>query len=361
MNGIIGLLEIGEKHAGERELIDANRQKAKVAANHLLALISDVLELSKMDDENVTLAHEPFDVRELADEILTITELRASEQGITVIHSDCSDNAVCPYVYGSPLHVKRVILNIFGNAIKYNKPNGSISCSMDMIPVDERTVSYQVTISDTGIGMSSEFLEHIFEPFSQERNDARSTYQGTGLRMAIVKSLLDKMNGTITVESKVGEDSTFIVAIPLEIASKEELSEQETGVSVDLSGSKVLLVEDNELNMEIAAVLLEDAGLEVTKAYNGRDAAEIFGESEEGAFHLILIDLMMPEMDGFETTRTIRGMDRADAKTIPIIAMTANVFDEDVQKCMDAGMNGHLAKPLDVEKLMNTLVSVLKL
>lgn len=360
LNGIIGLIEIDEKHADDRELIDRNRQKAKVAADHLLSLISDVLELSKMDDEHVELAHEPFDITKLADDILTITELRASEAGITLVHENCKDYIMYPYVYGSPLHVRRIILNIFSNAIKYNKPNGSITCKMQMLSKNDQTAVYQVVISDTGIGMSPEFLEHLFEPFSQEHTDARSTYQGTGLGMAIVKSLLDKMNGTVEVESVEDVGSTFTVTIPFETALEKDVPKREEAEITNLEGVSILLVEDNDLNMEIATAILEDVGAVVTTAQNGLEAVELFTHNEPGTYDVVLMDLMMPVMDGYEAARTIRACDREDAKSIPIVAMTANAFTEDEQKCLEAGMDGHLAKPIEVPKLMETLASLLE-
>ncbi len=360
LNGILGLIEIDKKHADDRELVDSNREKAKVAADHLMSLLSDVLELSKMEEESVQLAHEPFDILQLAAEVLALTEFRASEKGITLQHTDCKADHVYPYVYGSPLHVKRVILNILGNAIKYNKPNGSIQCSMQMIGKDEKTVVYQAVISDTGIGMRPEFLEHIFEPFSQEHSDARSTYYGTGLGMAIVKSLLDKMDGTIRVESKEGEGSRFTVTIPFEIASEEEMPQKAERTDIDLSGIRILLVEDNALNREIASMLLKDAGVTVTEAQDGLEAVNLFVSEDAGTFDLILMDLMMPVMDGYEALKKIRASGKADAKSVPIVAMTANAFVEDVQKCMEAGMNGHLSKPIELEKLMDLLVSLVE-
>lgn len=360
LNGIVGLLEIDAKHADDRELVDSNRKKAKVAADHLLSLISDVLELSKMDDEQVELAHEPFDIVRLASDILTMTELRASEMGITIVHENCEEKDIYPYVYGSPLHVKRVILNIFSNAIKYNKPNGSISCKMQMLSKNETTVVYQTIISDTGIGMSPEFLQHMFEPFSQEHSDARSTYQGTGLGMAIVKSLLDKMDGSVEVESVEGEGSTFKVTIPFETAREQDMPKKDEVAEVNLEGVRILVVEDNELNMEIATVILKDIGASVEEAHNGLEAVEAFTGHEPGTYDVILMDLMMPVMDGYEAARTIRACDRADAKSIPIVAMTANAFAEDARKCMEAGMNGHLAKPIEIARLMEMLAKVLQ-
>jgi len=358
LNGIIGLLEISEKHADDRELIDANRQKEKVAANHLLALISDVLELTKLDDENVRLTHEAFDLMALVDDVMTIIQLKAKESGITIDMLDFADQMAVRYVFGSPLHVRQILLNILGNAVKYNKPNGKIVYKTSLVDCTPSTVTYKIVISDTGIGMGPEFIKHIFEPFSQERADARSIYQGTGLGMSICKSLVEKMGGSISVQSRIGEGSTFEVIIPFSIATKDDLPTRTKVENIEIKGTKVLLVEDNELNMEIAETILNDAGAVVTKAPNGWDAVNLFSKTEPGTFDVILMDLMMPMMDGFEATKVIRTYNRADAKTIPIIAMTANAFAEDAQKCFEIGMNEHVGKPINVQDLMEKIARV---
>lgn len=359
LNGILGLLEINERHADDRQLIDENRKKIKVAANHLLSLISDVLQYSRIGDEGVQLAQEPFDMMELTRDVMTIIELRAAETGISVQHPFYPEGYEYPYVYGSPLHVRQIMINILDNAIKYNKPGGSISCDMKIVDVDENRVTYQAIISDTGIGMSKEFMEHMFEAFSQEHSDARSVYQGTGLGMAIVKGLVDKMGGTIEVTSELDVGSTFVVTVPFAIASAEEIPKKVDVAEVDLEGKKILVAEDNVLNMEIAKTILGDMGAVITEANNGKEAVEAFTENEPGTFDLILMDLMMPVMDGYEATKEIRAFDREDAANIPIVAMTANAFVEDAKKCIDAGMNGHLAKPIEMPKLIQLLSEVL--
>ena len=221
---------------------------------------------------------------------------------------------------------------------------------------DGKSVRYKCIISDTGIGMSKEYLEHIFEPFSQEENDARTSYRGTGLGMAIVKTLIDKMNGTIDIRSELGVGSTFTVTIPFEIAAEEDVQTvSEEGIKADISGMRLLIVEDNELNLEIARYLLEDAGAVTDSAADGEQAVKKFSEAPQGTYDAILMDIMMPVMDGYSATMAIRALDRPDAGTIPIIAMTANAFSEDVIKCKKAGMNDHLAKPLVLDELMRTI------
>ena len=358
LNGIIGLLDISEANSQDLELTAQNRAKARIAANHLLSLINDILNMSKLEADNIELAHEAFDVRQLAGDILIIAEMRAAESGITLKHEDCSKNIIYPYVYGSPLHVRQIFVNILSNAIKYNKPGGNIFMKIESGKKQDNTIEYICTIADTGIGMSPEFAEHLFEPFSQEKVDARSVYHGTGLGMSIVKALVDKMNGTITVESELGVGSKFTVTLSFEIAEQkavdnEELSED---IAVSIKDTKIMLVEDNELNKEIATELLKEQGAIVIPVANGAEAVRLFKNSPKGTFDVILMDVMMPVMDGLEATRKIRALDRIDAATIPIIALTANAFYEDVKKCIESGMNAHLSKPLEIEKVVEMIV-----
>lgn len=353
LNGIQGLIEINEKHSRDIEFTTRNRKKAKVAADHLLALINDVLQLSKLEDPDIRLSHEPFNMVEMVDDIFTIIEMKANENGITVIREE--DPGVHQYacVWGSPLHVRQIFINILGNAVKYNKKNGRIFTKMQAEKTGHDTVVFKTEMSDTGIGMSEEFLQHLYEPFAREHEETIGGYEGTGLGMSIGKQLIDKMGGTIQVESKVGEGSRFIVEIPFEMATEEEVERlQEESNPGSIAGKKILLVEDNELNRDIARTLLSDAGAEITEALNGQQAVEIFKKSSQGAFDVILMDVMMPVMNGYEATRRIRSLEREDAGKIPIIAMTANAFSEDIDRAQNAGMNAHLSKPLDVPKML---------
>ena len=358
LNGIIGLLDISEANSQDLELVAQNRAKARIAANHLLSLINDILNMSKLEADNIELAHEAFDIRQLAGDILIIAEMRAAESGITLKHEDCSKNIIYPYVYGSPLHVRQIFVNILSNAIKYNKPGGNIFMKMESGKKQDNTIEYICTIADTGIGMSPEFAEHLFEPFSQEKVDARSVYHGTGLGMSIVKALVDKMNGGITVESELGVGSKFTVTLSFEIAEQKAVDNEEISedIAVSIKDTKIMLVEDNELNKEIATELLKEQGAIVTPVANGAEAVRLFKNSPKGTFDVILMDVMMPVMDGLEATRKIRALDRIDAATIPIIALTANAFYEDVKKCIESGMNAHLSKPLEIEKVVEMIV-----
>ena len=355
LNGIIGLLEIGEKHKDDYDLINANRKKAMVAAKHLLSLINDVLDMSKLEDGNTKLMYEPFDLCEVCREALTICEIRAKENGIHLNHDNVEDIEF-KYLYGSPLHVRQILLNLLNNSVKYNKPGGSISFTCELVSYDADGVVYKLSVEDTGIGISKEYLKHLYEPFTQERCDARSRYQGTGMGMAIVKALVEKMNGNIEVQSEVGEGTRFDVTLPFKIDTGFcHHIVQPSKADNDISGMNILVVEDNELNMEIVECILEDAGANVTKAYNGLEAYDVFIEHRAGNFDVILMDIMMPKLDGYEATAKIRNSDKQDSETVPIIAMTANAFAEDVEHARSAGMNEHLAKPIDVDKLLEVL------
>ena len=356
MNGILGLIEINQTHAEDLEFTMRNREKAKVAANYLLSLINDVLQLSKLEDPEVTLACEAFNVQELAEDILTIIKMRAVEYGITVEYDQKTNVFEYPYIWGSPLHVRQIFINILSNSIKYNKKGGKISCKVSVESSTEKQVIYKIEIADTGIGMSREFLERLFEPFSREYEGINSGYEGTGLGMSIVKRLIEKMEGTIEVQSEEGKGSTFTVTLPFEIAQESDVKTDDAELEhCDLSGVQILLVEDNDLNMEIAETFLTDVGANVTKAYNGQQAVYAFSEAPAGKFDIILMDVMMPVMNGYDATRKIRSLDRPEAKTIPIIAMTANAFAEDVEESRNAGMNEHISKPLDIGKVKATI------
>ena len=349
LNGIIGLIKINETHMDDRELVKTNQDKMLVSADHLLSLINDVLQMSKLEDENIEISHEPIDLGEISREVGTIISGRTAEAGIAFEIG--KQELPVSYVYGSPLHIRQIFLNIYGNCIKYNKPHGKVTTTLKCLGEKNGIVTYRWTISDTGIGMSEEFLKHIFEPFVQEHSDARTVYSGTGLGMSIVKKIIDRLNGTIVVISKEGEGSTFVITLPFEIAEKPEEIPAEMDGEVNIAGLHLLLAEDNELNAEIARTLLEDEGAITTIVNDGQQAVDIFSRNKPGTFDAILMDIMMPEMDGLSATKAIRALDREDAGTIPIIAMTANAFDEDEKKCMEAGMNAHLVKPLDIQKM----------
>ncbi|MCR5176397.1 MAG: response regulator [Anaerovibrio sp.] len=358
LNGIIGLLEISTIHADDRELVDENRKKVMISAKHLLAIISDILEIVKLDVENVHLAHDAFDLRHEISEVAEAFSSRAIEYGL-VYTSGFSPERSFPvqYIYGSPLHLRQILLSLLSNAVKYNREGGRISLAVSMMSSTGKKVIYNFRVSDTGMGMSYEFQEKLFEPFTQEHTDARTTYKGTGLGLYIVKRLVEKMNGSINVTSKQGAGTTFEISIPFDIAVAEDMPKEINIDNIDVSGMNVLIVEDNEINAEILKKILEDFNVTNDIACNGQEAVQKIIASAPGTYDLIFMDLMMPVMDGYAATKVIRAFKREDTKTLPIVALTANAFSDDVQKCFAAGMNGHLAKPVDIKQLKKTLAS----
>ena len=361
LNGIIGLLEYADRHPDDMVTIRKNRKKAHVAAEHLLTLINDVLELNKLDDKNVTLVSEPFNFIDLMHDVKTISDMRASEAGISVFMEDKYFNIKNPYVFGSYAHVKRIFTNIITNAIKYNKVGGSVWCKIEERDLDSDKVEITVRVTDSGIGMSNEFLGNIYNPFTQATYDARTDYNGNGLGMPIVKNLVDRMGGTISINSKVNMGTTVEISLPFKKAKRSDLPpKMNSEYRHDLTGIKALLVEDNELNMEIAHCMLEDENVVVTEAYNGEEAVQLFTDNPPGTYDIVLMDIMMPVMDGLTAAREIRKSGKEDAETIPIFAMTANTFSEDVRASKEAGMNEHIAKPIDMKTLMGKIVQYCK-
>ena len=356
LNGIIGLMDICMKHPEDRTLVDSSRLKARVAADHLLSLINDTLELSKLENEEAKLAKENFYLPKLLHEVETIAQMRADEECITIRFMDNPYSVPYPNLIGSSLHVKQIFLNLITNSIKYNRKNGSVDCCLKEEKESDKRVLVDVTIKDTGIGMSEDFLKNIFQPFVQADQGARSQYKGTGLGMAIVKELLDRMGGTIEIDSVENQGTSIHVVIPFEIAEEPAVVQEMSELPKEnLSGCRILLAEDNELNREIAVFLLKDEGISVTEAEDGRQALECFLKMPDGYYDAVLMDIMMPVMDGYQAAMAIRGSGKQDAEMIPIIAMTANAFAEDKRKTMEAGMNAHLSKPLNVPELMDTI------
>jgi len=355
INGICGFVNMADHYADDIKKQTEYRTKVKEASNLLLELVNDVLDMSKLESGEIILEEIPFNLSSIFKEVFVVIEQMASEQNIQIewekkeiIHRD---------FIGSPGYVKRVMMNILSNAVKYNRENGHIYISCMEIPSKQpEMTTMEFVCRDTGIGMTEEFQKCVFEPFAQEHTGSRTKFAGTGLGMSIAKNLVEKMGGSISFESKEGAGTTFVIQVPFKIDPDADKREEQRDVSEkSIKGLHILLAEDNELNMEIAEFVLQNVGADVTKAWNGQEAVELFRKSEPGGFDTILMDIMMPVMNGYEATKMIRSLDREDAKTIPIIAMTANAFTEDRLKAKEAGMNEHIVKPLDVELLIKVI------
>ena len=355
INGICGLVNMAEHYVDNMEKQTEYRTKVKEASNMLLELVNDVLDMSKLESGEIVLEEIPFNLSKISREVFVVIEQMAAEQNIQIkwekkeiTHRD---------LIGSPGYVKRVMMNILSNAMKYNRENGHIYISCIEIPSGQpEMTTMEFVCRDTGIGMAEEFQKHIFEPFAQEHSGSRTKFAGTGLGMPIAKKLIEKMGGTITFESVEGVGTTFVIRVPFRIDTDRD-SKVETGEKTEVSIRElhILLAEDNELNMEIAEFMLQNEGAEVTKAWDGQEAVKIFEKSRSGEFDVILMDIMMPVMNGYEAAKMIRSLDREDAKAIPIIAMTANAFTEDRLRAKEAGMDEHVAKPVDVESLIKVI------
>ena len=355
INGICGMVNMADHYADDMEKQKEYRTKVKEASNLLLELVNDVLDMSKLESGEIVLEEIPFNLSSIYREVFVVIEQVAAEQNLQIVwekkeitHRD---------LIGSPRYVKRVMMNILSNAMKYNRENGHIYISCIEIPSGQpETTTMEFVCRDTGIGMAEEFQKHIFEPFAQEHAGSRTRFSGTGLGMPISKKLIEKMGGTITFESAEGIGTTFVIRVPFKIDLDVDIREEQADVSEkSIKGLHILLAEDNELNMEIAEFVLQNEGAEVSKAWNGEETVELFRKSESGEFDAILMDIMMPVMNGYEATKMIRSLDREDAKVIPIIAMTANAFTEDRLRAKEAGMNEHIAKPFDVKLLVKII------
>lgn len=418
INGICGMLEVADYYADDLDRQAECRSKIRDASHLLLELVNEVLDMGKLESGEVVMDEQPFDLRAVLEEVLVVIEKLSQERDITLIREEYQ---VRHWQFvGSAVHVKRIYMNILNNAVKYNKEHGTITIGCrELTDAGEDRALIEFTCEDTGIGMSTQYQEKIFEPFTQENASNVSKYGGTGLGMPIVKGLVERMDGTITFDSREGVGTTFVVTIPFKIDTESDIAaaardtgsggtgEQIAGIAEpeqgehraglvgertaggdariqqqmqrqetaqtrsrvraytdssepSLSGYHILLAEDNELNMEIAQFVLERAGAVVRVAWNGREAAEIFGQSKPGEFDAILMDLLMPVADGYEATAAIRAMDRTDAAAVPIIAMTANAFTEDRLRTRDAGMNGHIAKPIDARQVVETIYRLVR-
>ena len=360
INGICGMINVADYYADNMEKQTECRAKIKEASHLLLELINEVLDMSKLESDEVVLEEIPFNLNSISEEILGVIEHMAAEQNIRIIWEE--KEVTHWNLIGSPVHVKRILMNILSNAVKYNKENGYVYIGCREIPSKQTAMTtLEFVCRDTGIGMAEAFQKRIFEPFAQEHAGSRTKFAGTGLGMPITKKLVEKMGGTISFESKEGTGTTFVIQIPFRIdTDMKDRTEAEEKTETSIHGLHVLLTEDNELNMEIAEFVLQNEGAVVTKAWNGQKAVDIFRKNRPGEFDVILMDIMMPVMNGYEAAKMIRSLDREDAKVIPIIAMTANAFTEDKMRAKEAGMDEHIAKPVDGKLLVKAINELVK-
>ena len=361
MNAIIGFTNIA-LHQNTVSDIHDSLEKVQKSSNHLLSLLNDVLDFSRIESGKVTISPEPVDITQLTDNVLTIMNGLLYNRDLKFeVHRESPKN---PYVLADVARIREVLVNLLGNAVKFTKDGGKVTLDISSYPgADEKHIITRYVVRDNGIGMSEEFQKKLFDPFSQEDDaNARTQYKGTGLGMAITKKYVDMMGGSIAVESKKGVGSTFTVEIPLELTEQVIQSEQKQHLHRDLTGIHVLMAEDNDLNAELATIILENAGMTVTRASDGKEAVNLFKNHPRGTYDFILMDIMMPNMDGHQAAKAIRalGIERSDAVTIPIIALSANAFIDDIQESLNSGMNDHISKPINMEELIDTITKCIK-
>ena len=355
INGILGMLSILEKSQDDPERQRDCHKKIRVSTEHLLSLVNDVLQVSRLESGRPAEVEEPFDLRDTLEDCITILSSQAEEKGIRLVLEEVSLRH--GRLIGNALHLKKILMSVTDNGLKYNRPDGSVFVRVKENACRDGIAEYRFEIEDTGIGIGEEFKEHIFEPFTQEHPDARTNYNGVGLGMSIVKKLVDEMQGSIRIDSNPGEGSVVQIMLPVRVDEtwSGDPVDEEQDVQDNIAGMRILLVEDNEINCEIVEYILQEAGAETVTAKDGKAAVDAFEASSPGTFDCVLMDLMMPVMSGYEATRVIRGLDRTDAKAVPIIALSANTFEEDIALAKDAGMNGHLAKPVDIHKMFRVM------
>ena len=355
INGILGMLTILEKSQDDPERQRDCWKKIRVSAEHLLSLVNDVLQVSRLESGRPASVEEPYDLCAVLEDCITVLSPQAEDQSV-LLELEMS-GLRHRRVIGNPLYLRKILMSVIDNALKYNRPHGSVFVRAEETAFRNGTASCRFLIEDTGIGIGEDFKSHIFEPFTQEHPDARTNYNGAGLGMSIVKKLVDQMRGTVTINSRLGMGSVVQIILPIRVDETQsgQSEDEELDVQNSVAGMNVLLAEDNQINCEIVEYILREAGAEVTTANNGKAAVDAFEVSAPGSFDCILMDLMMPVMSGYEAARVIRSLDRADAKSVPIIALSANAFEEDVALSRDAGMNSHLAKPVDIRRMFQVM------
>lgn len=356
INGIRGLVNVGKNHIHDVDKIEECLDEIMRSSDMLVDLVNNVLNMSKLESGGIQLTEEAFDLQEMLDDVERFVNVQAERKQISLQINSAEVEHY--HLIGSPLHIRQIFQNIIENAVKFNMDSGSVNVVCRELARDENTVELEMVCADTGIGMSEEFQKHVFEAFVQEDTSARTTYSGIGLGLAITKKLVNCMDGEISFESERGIGTVFTVKLPVQIdRAYYQLSEKKDSLQV-MKGLQILLVEDNELNMEITESMLTEQGAVVTEAWNGKKAADIYESCESGTFDVILMDIMMPVMNGLEAARCIRASEKEDAQSIPIIALSANAFDDDIAQSLAAGMNMHLAKPLEFQKVIEAIAAL---
>ena len=361
INGIQGYIDMAARHPDDPAVQEHCRENAGRALHIVLDLVSSLLDMSKLEKDEIVVESEPFNLEDLLDDVDTLMRPQARARNIDY-DSGRAEALPVPYIMGSPRYLRRVFMNLVNNAIKYGRRGGFVRLNVQQIARTDETVTYRFSCRDNGIGMSRAFQEHMYETFSQEKNDARTTYQGSGLGLSIVKKLVDAMDGTLTCQSEKGVGTTFTLDMTFPIAPAPDSTAAPTETQLEppaLQGRRILLAEDNMMNMEIARCILTDCGAAVTGVWDGAEAVDAFSASAPGDFDLIFLDIMMPHLDGLEAARAIRALDRPDAKTIPMVAMSANAFEEDRRRSLDAGMNAHISKPVSREQILSAVRDLL--
>ena len=353
INGIRGMAVLAQDSLDDPAAVRGCIDKIITSTDYLHELLEDVLRMSKLESGKIQFEDKPYDLNVVIRETVEFLQVQADEKHMTLT----LDTADLQHsrVIGSPLHLRQIMQNILSNAVKFTEPGGKIHVTCRETGCTANTLQFEFVCADTGIGISPEFRPRIFEPFAQEADSARTRYEGTGLGMPIVKELLDQRGGTITVDTRKGSGSTFTVTLPIKLDPGAAAAPAPQDFPASIEGARILLAEDNEINLMVAQSLLEERGAVVTAARDGRQAVDAFAASEPGSFDIILMDLMMPVMDGYEATHAIRTMDRPDAASVPIFAMTANAFVDDIEHCLNVGMNEHIAKPIDLDRMVQVI------
>ena len=364
MNAIVGFTTLAASRLDQPEKVEEYLNKIKSSSTHLLSLINDILDMSHIESGKVSLDEQPYNLVDLLDDLYSIIQAETSARQL--YFSINTESVRHTEVRCDKLRINQILLNLLGNALKFTNPGGFIKVTLDELPgAPVGYGRYRFTVSDTGIGMSPGFVEHIFDPFERERTSTISGIQGTGLGMSITKNLVDMMHGTISVKSTQGKGTSFTVELTLQLACEgataaaQEAKTQHVDPSHRLRHSRILLVDDNDLNREIAITLLEDEGFTVEYAVNGCEAVEKIMDAPSGHYQLVLMNVQMPVMNGYEATKAIRRLNDPTRAQVPILAMTADAFEEDRQKALRSGMNGHLTKPVEIDKLFKALDELL--